>query len=73
MRSSVVERCPDKTEAEGPIPSAPTINTKHGHMAVFGIYSLFYSLPYGNFNSNGPEVIVPFVRFIINSLFASVS
>ena len=23
-RSSVVERCPDKTEVEGPIPSAPT-------------------------------------------------
>ena len=24
-RSSVVERCPDKTEVEGPIPSGPTI------------------------------------------------
>ena len=23
-RSSVVERCPDKTEVEGPIPSTPT-------------------------------------------------
>jgi hypothetical protein len=34
-RSSVVERIPDKNEAEGPIPSAPTIYFK-----IFLIYHL---------------------------------
>ena len=37
-RSSVVERCPDKTEVEGPIPSGPTKKTAKGGflLLVFG-------------------------------------
>ncbi len=33
-RSSVVERCPDKTEVEGPIPSAPTVKILH----LYGVF-----------------------------------
>ena len=31
----MVERCPDKTEVEGPIPSAPTIGTRKGIKIIF--------------------------------------
>ena len=36
VSSSVVERCPDKTEVEGPIPSTPTNTQKsYSHLNSF--------------------------------------
>ena len=45
----MVERCPDKTEVEGPIPSAPTLHTPYLRCVLFlnfhpltGCYFIWY-------------------------------
>ncbi len=38
MCSSVVERCPDKTEAVGPIPTTRTQDGIHSHMQLAAVY-----------------------------------